>query len=123
MQTTPAALCQEMHGKIVEQVRTTGRAAYAQVRNQIGVMQYCRDKGHITPAKAEEVISFFRGVLDNYPPELGLESAASGDEAEKDGVAGKWGPPPRMDIAGMAPLMTAASLCETLSSGLGGKEK
>jgi hypothetical protein len=84
-------------------------------------MQYCRDQGHITPARAEEVIVFFRRLIDNYPLAQTPEAAASGEEAEKDGLAGKWGPPPRIDIAGMAPLMTAASLCETLSSGIAGK--
>jgi hypothetical protein len=121
VQSTPAALCQETYKKIVEQATTTSLEAYAQMRNQIGIMHYCRDKGHITPARAEEVIVFFQSALGQVPPERDAETAASGDAAEKEGTEGKWGPPPRMDIAGMEPLMSAATMCETLSSGFSGK--
>jgi hypothetical protein len=87
-------------------------------------MHYCRDKGHIAPARAEEAIDFLQRVLPQLLPVQNPETAASGDAAEKDGVAGKWGTTtPRMDIEGLAPMMSAASMCQTLSSGIERKAK
>jgi hypothetical protein len=123
MRTTPVALCQDTHRRIVTREGLPRQEAYEHARNQIGLMHYCRDKGHIPPARAEEAIGSFQRLLPQLLPGQNPEAAASGDAAEKDGVAGKWGPPPRMDIKGLAPMMSAASMCQTLSSGIDRKAK
>jgi hypothetical protein len=120
MDTTVAHECRIMHarmtGSIVADEEDYKRAlqdVYKDVRNKIGVTHYCREQGHIPPAKADEVSASLRSGIswEQTPGEI-----ASGNVAEKEGTAGKFGlSPPLIDLVEMVPK-AAADMCETLVS-------
>lgn len=120
MNTTTAQLCQDMHAKIAASIvpdeddyKRALVEVYENVRNKIGVTHYCGARGHIIPTRAEEVASALRNKL---PPEQPPEATASGDAAEKEGTAGKFGrSPSQIDLVEMGP-QAAAGMCEMLVS-------
>jgi hypothetical protein len=127
MGATPALLCQDMHAKIMastvsdeEDYKQALQEAYQNARNKIGVIRYCGEKGHIAPARAQDVANILQQKL---PPDQNQGAVASGDAAEKEGAAGKFGLlPPQIDLVEMGP-QAAAMMCETFVSSFAEEKK
>lgn len=90
------------------------KVAYQAGRNQLGVMTYCSDKGHI----GSDIVEIQKKLLGLIPPPA---DKSGGDEAEaqgKKGVISAMGM--TQDIEALAKMQnsTSAAFCKTMGDAL-----
>jgi len=87
-----------------------GDLRYETIRNKVGLLRYCRDKGLLDAATTDKAIRQAQGELKPLPAPA---DKGRGDAAERAGQAGLFGVT-RRDVATFATLMgtTPAELCQ-----------
>lgn len=78
---------------------------YETARNKIGLLRYCRDKGLIDRATADDALLVDQHSLGTITPAGVPYNKAAGDEAEKRGEAGIYGVYVQYPIADAARLI------------------
>jgi hypothetical protein len=109
-----AAVLMAAAGPAVAQTQDQMKMAYNSARNQLGVVEYCKDKGFADA----ETISMQQKMMGLIPKPADTKE---GDEAEalgRKGTVSGMGVRQEMEAAAKAQSTTVEKLCQTLASAI-----
>ncbi|MBD9524227.1 hypothetical protein IB262_30530 [Ensifer sp. ENS02] len=64
------------------------QSVYLSLRNRIGLLRYCHDKGLLQEDAVEDAERRLTEVINGLPA---ADDVSQGDASEQAGIAGKWG--------------------------------